>query len=227
MKRPFTFEDMPKDLEEKGWPRKSSWEARQFIVSVKPWLDHLISKHGRITEILHLDNPDDPPDVCVIFEDGAIGFEVTQLVPQEFAYFDHVVSDLRNDHCTVSPTLSAGKLNREQMISHALDQTGMAGWASVEEEARLLKIRFESQFRKKVDRARDNKLQYIVMYADSSHLSTTYTCAVARHLTEIIQNGIGSFPSAILFVENSQNTYETFLLSKAQPPRRRLCRPHQ
>jgi hypothetical protein len=227
MKRPFTLKDTPKELEERGWPSKSSLEALQFIVSAKPWLDHLTSSYGRITEILHLDNPDDPPDVCVTFENGMIGFEVTKLVPEEFAHFDDVVSDARKDNCTISPNLSAGKLNREQMINFALDLTGTTGWAPVEEETRLLKARIEFQFRKKVDRARKHGFQFIVMYADSSHLGSTYTCPVARHLNEIIQNESGSFPRVIIFVEASPTSYETFLLSKAQQPIRRLCLPRQ
>jgi hypothetical protein len=223
MKRRFTFDDSAKELEARGWPRKSSLEARQFVVSIRPWLDHLSSKYGEITEMLHLDNPDDPPDVYVTFENSTIGFEVTQLLPEEFAHFEQVISDFRKDHFTVSPTLSAGKLTRGEMVRMGLDLDGMRGLAAVGEETRLLKARFESQFRKKTDIAGKQGFQFLVMYADSHHLSSTYSLPIACHLNEIIQNEGGPFPSVIIFVDSNPTTYETFLLIKGQQARRRLC----
>jgi len=216
-KRPFTLKaaDKPNELINQGWPEKTALEVWKFGVSVRSWLKLLETTHGQIVEMFAHDNGDDPPDVFVRFENDSFGFEMTELIPEKFAKFDHVVRDLRKTNCTVSPSLSGPELKtKKAMANYAVSIHTGGGWTHSGKETAAWVIEASNKFAVKAAKAGKATFRYLVMFADSSHINSHEVEAVLSNLNQTIQGRAEDFPSLILFRWTNPYQYESWVLRK-------------
>jgi len=217
VKRPFTFETAsdPSSLKALGWPDKTVSEAWRFTVSIMDWKELLVSTHGKILEMYALDGGDDPPDILVKFERGAVGFEMTNLVPEKFAKFDSVVKDVRKTNSTISPSLSGPTFhNRQGMINYALNLD--SGWTLTENEVKAWIEEASIKLDKKAIKAGKDTFEYLVMFTDSSHLGDFEAEAVISTLDQKIQGQLISL-SLVLYIWINPYYGETWIMRKGRP----------
>jgi hypothetical protein len=215
-KRPFTFDTAadPSGLISQGWPNKTACEAWRFAVAVKDWTTLLVSVHGEILDMHALDNGDDPPDIIVRFKERVVGFEMTNLVPEKFAHFEAVIRGQRKNNCTVSPSLSSPAFtSKDDMRNYAVNLDG--GWTLTESEVKAWTQEATVKFDKKALKAGKDTYEYLVMFADSSDLSSFEAAAVVSALNQRIQ-GLTQPLSLILFIWTNHCVYESWLFRKAE-----------
>ena len=213
-KRSFTFDEARSQLFiEASWPKKSAEEARFFTLSIDPWLGVLTSKYGKIVEMTALDEGDDPPDISVRFEQCTVGFEITKMLPKKFGLFDSVHKADKTLRFWIVPPLSGPELkSKKQALNYARNPSGYGGYETTSERLELWINKATDMFMQKVGRARAVGFEYVVMFADGDHLNCHEAIDVIEALNQIVQTGIGTFPSLIVFRWNSQSNYESWLV---------------
>src|SRR5437762_278180 len=58
------------------------------------WRDWFATRYGELKELRHRSNPDDPPDLELVFERRLVGFEHTSLKPRPLGHAEAVAHEV-------------------------------------------------------------------------------------------------------------------------------------
>ena len=115
-------------LDGKGWN-----EVIRALDAIQVWRDWFEMRYGELKELRHRSNPDDPPDLDVVFENGQIGLEHTALMPHPLGHAEAIAKKVNPRGGRSLPALSR-QWTRKELEDLALGMPGYAPWANVFDE---------------------------------------------------------------------------------------------
>jgi hypothetical protein len=82
---PVTYDTPLRELSQRlaasGLKEKERKEVLWSVDAVQIWEDWFSQRHGQLSEVRHRSNPDDPPDIDLVFDRADLGCEHTALLP--------------------------------------------------------------------------------------------------------------------------------------------------
>lgn len=91
-----------------------SWDA------LRCWKDRFEGRFGFLSECIHHSNPDDPPDLTFVFENGQIEVEHTRLEPSHIGWANALHRRVCPDKCITVPSISYRPKNQRDLLSTML-----------------------------------------------------------------------------------------------------------
>jgi len=102
--------------------------------AIQLWREWFAPRYGELKELRHRSNPDDPPDLDVVFEIGEVGFEHTALKPYPLAYAEAIASEINPRGSRILPGISL-KWTREKLEKLSSGcSCGVSAWSHIDED---------------------------------------------------------------------------------------------
>jgi hypothetical protein len=124
-------------------------EVLRALDAVQVWREWFCERYGELVEIWHHSNPDDPPDLDLLFEKGQIGLEQTSLMPHPLGYAKAIAKEVNPGGGRLLPGVSQ-EWTREELERLCFPRTSDAPWAAVGDEHRVAFEKLVSTLRKKM-----------------------------------------------------------------------------
>src|SRR4051812_11257145 len=81
-------------------------EVLWSLDAIQIWRKFFEDLYGKLLSLRHRSNPDDPPDLELIFEDAAVGLEHTSLMPYPLGHAEAVAREVNPRGGRSLPSLS-------------------------------------------------------------------------------------------------------------------------
>jgi hypothetical protein len=124
----ITFEtsavDVGKLATSAGLKRKEWNELVWSFQALAVWCTWLVDRHGPLQKVRHRSNPDDPPDLDLVFEKETVGVEHTALQPYPLGYAQAIAEEANPKGGRIIPSISQ-KWTRQQLEGLALNIVGV------------------------------------------------------------------------------------------------------
>lgn len=115
--------------------------------AVQVWRVWFLEHYGELFELRHRSNPDDPPDLELIFEKEQLGLEHTAFMPYPLGYAEGIVREINPSGCVGIPSISR-QWTRPELINEILGVT--SEWANVSDEHNTAIDALVSSIRRKI-----------------------------------------------------------------------------
>jgi hypothetical protein len=91
-------------------------EVRDCWDIVQVWGDWFAERFGEIRCVKHRSNPDDPPDLELVFANTVVACEHTRLQPEPLGWADGLAKEIDPHSCITMPSISNPPKDRSAMI---------------------------------------------------------------------------------------------------------------
>jgi len=129
-------------LDKQGWE-----EVVESFSAIQVWRSWLGDRYGELKELRHRSNPDDPPDIDLVFEKGQLGLEHTALEPPPLGHAEAIAKEINPGGGRAIPSI-ARQWARPELESMAFWQNGSDSFMSDDYSAALESL--VSSIRKKL-----------------------------------------------------------------------------
>ena len=113
-----------------GLGGKEANEVYHSLDAVRVWRDRFEHLHGELLHCVHHSNPDDPPDLTLMFRDGSVEVEHTRLEPFPYGWMKALHREECPDECVTEPSITAQPKTRRDLLSTMLSLDG--AWSDVQ-----------------------------------------------------------------------------------------------
>jgi len=185
-----------------GLDSKSSREVCCCWDMLQIWHDWIDSKFGRLKTLRHLSQPDDPPDIQLVFEARTIDFEHTRLQPYPLGGAEDVKHTEFPNLVTAVPALSKPPKNRAELL-HSMFSVLDAPWANVGDELNVAAQSLVETLRNKMIRLPDGGIIGIVDETSYSHNDVQRLFEIAEHFVN--SQNFSGFDRYTLIILNRPN----------------------
>ncbi len=127
-------EVLVKLLDKSSLDGKGKNEVDWSFDAIQIWQEWFAARYGELKELRHRSNPDDPPDLDLVFERGQVGLEHTALKPDPLGYAEAIAGKVNPMGGRFIPSLSR-QWTRDELKRFALGIK--ASWAKTSEEHRV------------------------------------------------------------------------------------------
>ena len=190
-------------------------EVYHTLDALKVWKDWFQARYGRLIQIKHHSNPDDPPDLEIVFEMAILGWEHTQLKPHPYGMVDDIKNKYFQDQCITIPSLSARPNSRSEIIDSMFVGNDDA-WAPVIEEQKAWLNELISLVGRKISKSDCG----ILLVHDTSLLIAGDVENLASGLDQIIQQPSDlCIKNWIVILHSRMNhlQYSSFIIQPGKP----------
>ena len=196
-------------IDKKGWN-----EVIRSFDAVHVWQEWFAARYGDLIELRHRSNPDDPPDIELIFARGRMGLEHTALQPYPLGYAEAIASEVNPRRGRSLPSLSR-EWTRQELEKLALG-IGDAPWADVGDEHRAaVKSLFSSLQRKAKEPA-----SQVICITDEATFGDANTEWLASELDHLLNTDVfAQFGNRTVILLHRNNDLQFFsaLVRRGEP----------
>lgn len=187
-----------------GLKGKCGNEVIRGLDAIQVWRDWFEERYGELSEIRHRSNPDDPPDLDLVFESGQIGAEVTSLKPFPLGYAEAVAEEINPNGGRLLPSIT-GAFDRERLEKLALNLDHE--WADVgDEHRRAVECLVETVTRKMKEPA-----SRVICVIDETTFGFTDTEWLATHFHRLLDGKLfGALGDRVVILLNRLNDLQYF-----------------
>lgn len=143
------LEEMARLLRLTRLNKKGRLEVLSALDAVSVWQDWFSSRYGPLTEIRHRSNPDDPPDIDLVFERESVGLEHTLLMPPPLGHAEAIADEINPGGGRILPGIS-GNFSRQDLEQLAFLMAGKAPWSNVADDHRIAVAALLSAVQRKI-----------------------------------------------------------------------------
>lgn len=159
---------------------KGKNEVIRSLDAIQVWQEWFAPRYGELKELRHRSNPDDPPDLDLVFERGEVGLEHTALKPCPLGHAEAIAAEVNPHGGRFLPSLSR-QWTRDELEELAFPKT-RASWANSSDEYRVVFASLVATIRRKI---RDPASQIICVW-DQATLENTADERQAIHLWQTV-----------------------------------------
>lgn len=192
---------------------KPSNEIYQALDALKVWQDYFEVQHGALLEVRHHSNPDDPPDMEIVFERTVLTLEHTQLKPHPFGMVDAIHLKECPDQCITLPALARRPQSRKEIIDAMFDREG--DWAPVAEDDQA----WLNELQKIVVRKTKAHLPDVLLIQDTSLLMPGNVMRLAKNYDAVVQGeSVQGSAGGIVLLHSRVNSFEysSFIIRRGE-----------
>jgi hypothetical protein len=197
-------------LDDKGWN-----EVIRTLDAIQVWREWFAARYGELKVLRHRSNPDDPPDLDLIFENGQIGLEHTALMPYPLGHAKAIAKEVNPAGGRSLPSLSR-QWTRKELEDLALGMPGSAPWANVDDEHNAAFAALISTLRRKLH----EPASQVVCVTDEATFGSADTEWLASGLYDILStNEFQHFGDRTVVLLNRTNHIQFFsaLVRRGEP----------
>src|SRR2546423_6395703 len=136
-------------------------EVRDCWDIVQVWTDWFAVRYGEITGVRHRSNPDDPPDLELIFAENVVACEHTRLQPAPLGWAEGLRDEIDPSSCITIPSISKPPKHREAMIDTMLGLS-QDPWSDVIDDLVVVRNSLAQSVRRKMGAMRDGGIIAVV-----------------------------------------------------------------
>jgi len=200
-----------------GLSAKASREVCHCWDVLQIWRDWFEGKFGELKLIRHRSQPDDPPDIELVFARQTVACEETRLLPEHIGRADALRdSEIAPDVCTNVPAISEPRKTNKELIEKMLSMREDELWTDVAAEHLALGELLSETIRNKMNRLPQDGGVIVITDAVAimgSTLDFLFEAAEALVKSEKFKD----FDNYILIVQSRPNTikYRCALITRS------------
>ena len=171
--------EVAKLLRQSSLDGKGRNEVVRSLDAIQVWQEWFADRYGVLKELRHRSNPDDPPDLDLVFEREEIGLEHTALKPYPLGHAQAIAAEVNPGGGRFLPSLSQ-KWTRDELANLALGMN--PSWANASDEHRVAVGSLLTTLKRKVQ----NPASQIISVWDEAMFGTWDIERLARDLSEAL-----------------------------------------
>ena len=117
-----------------GIDKKGRTEVVECLDMAQVWREWFSARFGELLSVRHRSNPDDPPDIELIFHEKCMAVEHTRLQPYPLGWAEDIATEIDPSRCILIPPMSGRQRNRSGLLDEML-RIGSASVGPNQEQA--------------------------------------------------------------------------------------------
>jgi hypothetical protein len=196
-----------------GIRRKGRNEVVECLDMAQVWREWFSLRFGELLSVRHRSNPDDPPDIELIFPEKCIAVEHTRL--QLLGWADDIAKEIDPSRCIAIPPVSGPHRNRSELRNLMLGIGSASAGPNKERTVTVKKL--VSIAKRKIKTLPHGS---VICVVDEMHLFPTEFAGVSHECARILNSdAFGGFDlyTLILLSRSGPNQTRSALIRRQEP----------